>query len=53
MNIQEEYIYTEHGWEMIGSTQLDLTGYYASDEEVWNILMGAEENNPTTVGGAN
>lgn len=53
MNIQEEYIYTEHGWEMIGSTQLDLAGYYASDEEVWNILMGVEENNPTTVGGAN
>lgn len=37
-NVREEYLYTEHGWEMVGSTQINLENYYATEDEVLNIL---------------
>lgn len=37
-NIREEYLYTEHGWEMVGSTQINLENYYATEDEVLNVL---------------
>ena len=34
----EEYLYTENGWEMVGSTQINLENYYATEDEVLNVL---------------
>ena len=42
-NIREEYLYTEHGWEMVGSTQINLENYYATEDEVLNILYPQTE----------
>lgn len=37
-NVREEYLYTENGWEMVGSTQINLENYYATEDEVLNVL---------------
>lgn len=42
-NIKDEYLYTEHGWEMIGSTKVDLSDYY-NKSEVDTLVANAEGN---------
>ena len=43
-NVREEYLYTEHGWEMVGSTQINLENYYATEDEVLGILYPQTDN---------
>lgn len=31
-NIYDEYVWTENGWELIGSTEIDLSDYYTKTE---------------------
>lgn len=32
MDIYDEYMYINNQWELLGNTQIDLTGYYTKDE---------------------
>lgn len=42
-NVRDEYLYTENGWEMIGSTKVDLSDYY-NKSEVDTLVANAEGN---------
>ena len=41
-NYCEEYLYTDHGWEKIGDTKVDLSGYYTKTEtdDIVETMMG-------------
>lgn len=41
-NVYDEYIYTNHAWEKIGSTDVDLTDYWNTQKaqpETWTFTL--------------
>lgn len=45
-NVKDEYMWIENRWEFIGTTQLDLSGYYTK-EEVDTALSGKSDTGHT------
>ncbi len=45
-DIYDEYIYVNNAWELIGTTQIDLSNYYTKTE-VNNLLSAKVSDNPT------
>lgn len=48
-NVKDEYLYTAQGWEMIGTTKVDLSNYY-NKQEVDSLIEGANEYTDNKVG---
>jgi hypothetical protein len=44
-NVYDEYIYVSNAWELIGTTQVDLSNYYTKTQT--NTLLNAKQ--PTTL----
>lgn len=45
-DIYDEYIYVNNAWELIGTTQIDLSNYYTKTQ-VDNLLSAKVSDNPT------
>ena len=51
-NVYDEYIYLDTGWELIGTTQIDLTNYIQSDALLPDneVILGANDRKVKTSG---
>ena len=48
-NVKDEYLYTAQGWEMIGTTKVDLSNYY-NKQEVDGLIENANKYTDNKVG---